>query len=196
MLLKVLVTSLFSTVRKLKRQMPGLISVVILKQPGNPLKLMSKYQLNINGTPKTVDVASDTPLLWVLRDHLKLVGTKFGCGIGQCGACTVHIDDQPARACRTPISSVAQSRITTIEGLSSNGGHPLQKAWQELDVPQCGYCQAGQIMTAATLLKKLPQPSDEDIDKALSGNLCRCGTYLRIRAGIHRAAEIAAKESV
>jgi len=157
---------------------------------------MSKYKLNINGTPKTVDVAAETPFLWVLRDHLNLVGTKFGCGIGQCGACTVHIDGQPTRACLTPISSVGKSQITTIEGLNPNGEHPLQKVWQELDVPQCGYCQAGQIMTAAALLKKNPRPTDADIDTALAGNLCRCGTYLRIRAGIHRAAEIVAKESV
>ncbi len=157
---------------------------------------MSKYKLNINGVQKTVDVAAETPLLWVLRDHLSLVGTKFGCGIGQCGACTVHIDGEPTRACLTPISSVGKSQITTIEGLNPNGEHPLQKVWQELDVPQCGYCQAGQIMTAAALLKKNPRPTDADIDTALAGNLCRCGTYLRIRAGIHRAAEIVAKESV
>jgi len=157
---------------------------------------MSKYKLNINGVLKTVTVASDTPLLWVLRDHLNLAGTKYGCGIGQCGACTVHVDSQPVRACQTVVSKVGKSGITTIEGLSPSGEHPLQKAWQELDVPQCGYCQAGQIMTAAALLKKIPQPSDEEIDSALAGNLCRCGTYLRIRAGIHRAAEIAAKESV
>ena len=157
---------------------------------------MSKYKLHINGASKTVDVAADTPLLWVLRDHLKLVGTKFGCGIGQCGACTIHIDGQPARACQTPISSVGKKSITTIEGLSAGGEHPLQKAWQELDVPQCGYCQAGQIMTAAALLKNKQQPSNEDIDTALAGNLCRCGTYLRIRAGIHRAAELASQESV
>jgi isoquinoline 1-oxidoreductase alpha subunit len=157
---------------------------------------MSKYKLTVNGASKSVDVASDTPLLWVLRDHLNLVGTKFGCGIGQCGVCTVHIDGQPARACQTLISSVGKSKITTIEGLDPNGEHPLQKVWQELDVPQCGYCQTGQIMTAAALLKKIPQPSDQDIDTALAGNLCRCGTYLRIRAGIHRAAAIANKESV
>jgi isoquinoline 1-oxidoreductase alpha subunit len=157
---------------------------------------MSKYTLNVNGEPRTVDVASDTPLLWVLRDHLNLVGAKFGCGIGQCGACTVHIDGVPTRACLTPVSSIEKNRITTIEGLAPNGGHPLPQAWQELDVPQCGYCQAGQIMTAAALLKKNPHPSDRDIDAALAGNLCRCGTYLRIRAGIHRAAEIAGKESI
>jgi isoquinoline 1-oxidoreductase alpha subunit len=157
---------------------------------------MSKYKLNINGASKTVDVADDTPLLWVLRDHLNLVGTKFGCGVGQCGACTVHLDGKPTRACQTPVSSVGKSQIITIEGLDKKGEHPLQKVWQELDVAQCGYCQAGQIMTAAALLKSNPKPSDADIDKALEGNLCRCGTYLRIRAGIHRAAELASKESV
>ncbi|MCD2450476.1 (2Fe-2S)-binding protein [Methylicorpusculum oleiharenae] len=157
---------------------------------------MSEFILNINGIVQTTDVAPDTPLLWVLRDHLKLVGTKFGCGIGQCGACTVHINGAPARACLTSVDSVGQSRITTIEGLDANGAHPLQQAWQELDVPQCGYCQAGQIMTAAALLKKSPNPSDDEIDKALAGNLCRCGTYLRIRAGIHRAAEISAQEAI
>jgi isoquinoline 1-oxidoreductase alpha subunit len=157
---------------------------------------MSQYTLNVNNRSATVDVADDTPLLWVLRDHLHLVGTKYGCGIGQCGACTVHLDGVPARACLTPVSKVGKSQITTIEGLSAYGDHPLQQAWQELDVPQCGYCQAGQIMTAAALLKKSPQPSDREIDEALDGNLCRCGTYLRIRAGIRRAAEIAAKEAV
>ncbi len=156
---------------------------------------MSKYSLNINGTQNIVDVAPDTPLLWVLRDHLNLVGTKYGCGIGQCGSCTVHIDGQPNRACLIPISKVGNSQITTIEGLSPDGEHPLQKVWQELDVPQCGYCQAGLIMTAASLLEKNPHPTDAEIDAALAGNLCRCGTYLRIRAGIHRAAEIANKES-
>ena len=156
---------------------------------------MSKYTLHINGNIKTVSVASDTPLLWVLRDNLSLVGTKSGCGIGQCGACTVHIDGEPTRACQTPISTLGNRKVTTIEGLDPKGEHPLQKAWQELDVPQCGYCQTGQIMTAAALLKKTPKPSDADIDKALAGNLCRCGTYLRIRKGIHLAAEIATKES-
>jgi isoquinoline 1-oxidoreductase alpha subunit len=159
-------------------------------------KNMSQYTLNVNNSTATVDVADDTPLLWVLRDHLHLVGTKYGCGIGQCGACTVHLDGVPMRACLTPISKVGKSKITTIEGLSVYGDHPLQQAWQALDVPQCGYCQAGQIMTAAALLKKSPQPSDREIDEALDGNLCRCGTYLRIRAGIRRAAEIAAKEAV
>lgn len=132
----------------------------------------------------------------MLRDHLNLVGTKFGCGIGQCGACTVHIDGQPTRACQLTVADVGQRQVTTIEGLSVNGEHPLQTVWQELDVPQCGYCQAGQIMTAAALLKKNPRPTDADIDSALAGNLCRCGTYLRIRAGIHRAATLATKESI
>lgn len=154
---------------------------------------MSKYILNINGEVRTVDVPSDTPLLWVLRDTLGLVGTKFGCGAGHCGACTVHLNGVPARACMTPVSTVGRKQVTTIEGLDSKGNHPLQRAWQELDVPQCGYCQAGQIMTAAALLKENPKPTDEDIDNALAGNLCRCGTYLRIRAGIHRAVELAAK---
>lgn len=157
---------------------------------------MGKYTLNVNGESKTIDADGDTPLLWVLRDHLHLVGTKFGCGIGQCGACTVHLDGVPTRACVTTVAGVGQTKITTIEGLAANGDHPLQKAWQELDVPQCGYCQAGQIMTAAALLKKSPHPSDQEIDAALDGNLCRCGTYLRIRAGIHRAAEIVGKEAV
>ncbi|MCQ8183332.1 (2Fe-2S)-binding protein [Methylomonas sp. SURF-1] len=157
---------------------------------------MSQYTININGTAKNLEAAADTPLLWVLRDQLKLVGTKFGCGIGQCGACTVHLDGVPTRSCVTPISEVGSREVTTIEGLSKHGDHPLQQAWQELDVPQCGYCQAGQIMTAAALLKKSHKPTDQEIDAALDGNLCRCGTYLRIRAGIHRAAELAAQEAV
>lgn len=157
---------------------------------------MGTYTLNLNGSRQTVNLAADTPLLWVLRDHLNLVGTKFGCGIGQCGACTVHIDGQPTRACQLTVADVGQRQVTTIEGLSVNGEHPLQTVWQELDVPQCGYCQAGQIMTAAALLKKNPRPTDADIDSALAGNLCRCGTYLRIRAGIHRAATLATKESI
>jgi isoquinoline 1-oxidoreductase alpha subunit len=151
---------------------------------------MSHYVLNINGSLREVDVAADTPLLWVLRDALHLVGTKFGCGIGQCGACTVHLGGLPARACMTPVSTIGRRQVTTIEGLDPQDAHPLQQAWIELDVPQCGYCQAGQIMTAAALLKNNPQPSDADIDGAMAGNLCRCGTYVRIRAGIHRAAEI------
>ena len=157
---------------------------------------MSKFNLHINGQSHTVDVADDTPLLWVLRDHLDLVGTKFGCGIGQCGACTVHLDGVAARACLTPVSTATSAKITTIEGLSSDGSHPLQKAWCELDVAQCGYCQAGQIMTAAALLAKNPHPTDADVNDAMTGNLCRCATYHRIRQGIHRAAELASgKES-
>lgn len=154
---------------------------------------MGHYTLSINGQRHEVEAAPDTPLLWVLRDSLGLVGTKFGCGIGQCGACTVHIDSVPTQSCRTPVSSIGRSQVVTIEGLDPKGDHPLQQAWQELDVPQCGYCQAGQIMTAAALLKENPNPSDAEIDGAMAGNLCRCATYLRIRAGIHRAAEIAAR---
>jgi len=157
---------------------------------------MSQYTLNINGGTQTLNAEPETPLLWILRDSLMLVGSKFGCGIGQCGACTVHLDGMPTRSCITPVSEVAGRQVITIEGLSENGDHPLQRAWQELDVPQCGYCQAGQIMSAAALLKKSPHPSDSEIDAALDGNLCRCGTYLRIRAGIHRAAELAGKEAV
>ena len=152
---------------------------------------MSKYTLNVNGRSHSVDVASDTPMLWVLRDALGLVGTKYGCGIGACGACTIQLDGTPARACLTPVSAVGRKSVTTIEGLDPAGTHPLQKAWCELDVPQCGYCQAGQLMTAAALLKSNPHPNDEEIDRAMAGNLCRCGTYFRMRAGIKRAAEIA-----
>ena len=149
---------------------------------------MSHYSLSINGQSRSVDVVPDTPLLWVLRDTLDLPGTKFGCGAGHCGACTVHINGVPTRSCMTPVSTVGRKQVTTIEGLDPKGEHPLQKAWKELDVPQCGYCQAGQIMTAAALLKENPRPTDEEIDGAMAGNLCRCGTYLRIRAGIHQAA--------
>jgi isoquinoline 1-oxidoreductase subunit alpha len=153
---------------------------------------MSKFTLQVNGRSHEVDVAPDTPLLWVLRDNLDLVGTKFGCGIGQCAACTVHLDGVPARACLTPVSAAASASVTTIEGLSADGSHPLQRAWCELDVAQCGYCQAGQLMSAAALLARNPSPTDSDIDDAMAANLCRCATYFRIRAGIHRAAEIAA----
>ena len=152
---------------------------------------MSKYTLQINGQSHTVDVASDTPMLWVLRDHLNLPGTKFGCGVGQCGACSIHINGVSMRACMTAVSTVGRKQITTIEGLDAKHSHPLQQAWCELDVPQCGYCQAGQIMTAAALLKDNPEPTDEDIDGAMANNLCRCATYLRIRAGIKRASQIA-----
>ena len=152
---------------------------------------MSKYTLNINGKMHALELAPDTPLLWALRDTLGLVGTKYGCGIGQCGACTVHIDGVPSRSCLTPAASVGTRKVTTIEGLHPQAMHPLQQAWQELDVPQCGYCQAGQIMTASALLKTHPRPTDDQIDEAMGGNLCRCATYVRIRAGIHRAAELA-----
>jgi len=147
-------------------------------------------KLHVNGTERDVDAPADMPLLWVLRDLLGMTGTKFGCGIAQCGACTVHIDGAPLRACVTPVSAVEGKKITTIEGLSPDGTHPVQKAWAELDVVQCGYCQSGQIMSAAALLAQVPKPSDADIDQALSGNLCRCGTYQRIRAAVHRAAEL------
>ena len=154
---------------------------------------MSHYTLHINGRLREVEATPETPLLWVLRDSLELVGTKFGCGVGLCGACTVHVDSVPTQSCRTPVSSVGRRQVVTIEGLDPSGAHPLQQAWQELDVPQCGYCQTGQIMTAAALLKEHPHPSDAEIDSAMAGNLCRCATYLRIRAGIHRAAQIAAR---
>lgn len=146
--------------------------------------------LNVNGVKRMVEADPGMPLLWVLRDLLDLPGTKFGCGIGQCGACTVHLRGNPVRSCSVPVSSVGNGEITTIEGLSTDGSHPLQQAWVELDVPQCGYCQAGQLMAAAALLKRTPRPTDAQIDAAMNGNLCRCATYLRIRAGIHRAAEI------
>jgi isoquinoline 1-oxidoreductase alpha subunit len=158
----------------------------------SPLISMSKFTLSVNGASRSVDVPADTPLLWVLRDQLDLVGTKYGCGIGQCGACTIHLNGSPTRACLTPVSAAAGSAITTIEGLSADGSHPLQRAWCELDVAQCGYCQPGQIMSAAALLADTPHPSDRQIDNAMAGNLCRCATYYRIRAGIHRAAEIGA----
>ena len=146
------------------------------------------FSLNVNGRTHTVDVAADMPLLWVLRDNLHLKGTKFGCGAGQCGACTVLLNGVPARACQTRISAVGTRAVRTIEGLSSDGSHPLQRAWLEHDVPQCGYCQAGQIMSAAALLERTPKPTDEQINTAMSGNVCRCGTYLRIREAIHQAA--------
>jgi isoquinoline 1-oxidoreductase subunit alpha len=146
------------------------------------------YKLTVNGRTTDVDVPSDTPLLWVLRDVLHLTGTKYGCGIGQCGACTVHLGGEAVRSCLTPITAAASGPITTIEGLSPDGAHPLQKAWEAVDVPQCGYCQTGQIMSAAALLAKTPKPTDAQIDEAMSGNLCRCGTYVRIREAIHQAA--------
>ena len=149
---------------------------------------MATINLKVNGKQQTVDVDPKTPMLWVLRDHLKLVGTKYGCGIAQCGACTIHLNGTAVRSCSLPASAAQNKEITTIEGLSETGDHPVQKAWLEHDVPQCGYCQAGQIMSAVALLKSKPKPSDEDIDNAMNGNLCRCGTYLRIRDAIKTAA--------
>ena len=149
---------------------------------------MAIFNLNINGKKQQVDVDPATPMLWVLRDHLNLVGTKYGCGIAQCGACTIHLGDIAMRSCQLPVSQVGNQSITTIEGLSDDGDHPLQEAWLEHDVPQCGYCQSGQIMSAVALLEWTPNPTDEDIDNAMAGNLCRCGTYPRIRAAIKRAA--------
>jgi aerobic-type carbon monoxide dehydrogenase small subunit (CoxS/CutS family) len=148
------------------------------------------YTLTVNGQSKTVDVPADTPLLWVLRDVLDMKGTKFGCGIAQCGACTVHINGSATRSCITPISTAANKAVTTVEGLSADGTHPVQRAWVQTDVPQCGYCQAGQMMSAAALLAKTPKPTDAQIDSAMNGNLCRCGTYLRIRKAIHLAATL------
>jgi isoquinoline 1-oxidoreductase subunit alpha len=149
---------------------------------------MADITLRVNGSDKKVDVAPETPLLWVIRDTLQLTGTKFGCGAGLCGACTVHVEGGAIRSCSTPVSQVAGKNITTIEGLGSNGMHPLQEAWIAEEVPQCGYCQSGQIMAAAALLAKTPHPSDDEITKFMTGNLCRCGTYERIRKAIHRAA--------
>src|SRR5688572_17689767 len=151
--------------------------------------------LNINKKAFNVDVDPDTPLLWVLRDTLGLVGTKYGCGVAQCGACVVHLDGEAVRSCVTKVSRAEGRKVVTIEGLSENGDHPLQKAWQEVDVPQCGYCQSGQMMSAAVLLRENPNPTCEDINDALSGNICRCGTYLRIRKGVHLAAEMQKKGS-
>jgi isoquinoline 1-oxidoreductase subunit alpha len=149
---------------------------------------MAVFNLSVNGKKQQVDVDPATPMLWVLRDHLDLVGTKFGCGIAQCGACTIHLDGTAIRSCQMPVSAVGDKAITTIEGLSENGDHPVQKAWLEHDVPQCGYCQAGQIMTASALLASNPQPSDDEIEAAMNGNICRCGTYLRIKAAVKTAA--------
>ncbi|MET0300083.1 MAG: (2Fe-2S)-binding protein [Flavitalea sp.] len=145
---------------------------------------MATYQLKINGKTLTADVAPDTPLLWVLRDHLGLVGAKYGCGVAQCGACTVHLNGNATRSCVLPVSAVNTSEVTTIEGLSENGDHPVQQAWDEVDVAQCGYCQAGQIMTAAALLKKNPKPTEQEIANTMHGNICRCGAYHRIREAV------------
>ena len=150
---------------------------------------MAVFTLNINGKQHKVDVAADTPILWVLRDNLGLVGTKYGCGISMCGACTIHQNGKPVKSCMLPVSAVGTAKITTIEGLSKNGDHPVQKAWDENDVPQCGYCQAGQIMTAAALLKTTPKPTVEQIDNAMYGNICRCGAYHRIREAIQHASK-------
>jgi isoquinoline 1-oxidoreductase alpha subunit len=153
------------------------------------------FKLTVNGRATTVDVPGDMPLLWVIRDVLNLKGTKFGCGIAQCRACTVHLGGRAVPSCQIQVSAAEKAPITTLEGLSPDGSHPVQQAWTEMDVPQCGYCQAGQMMSAAALLAKTPKPSDKDIDTAMNGNLCRCGTYLRIRAAIHRAAAIAQNKS-
>jgi isoquinoline 1-oxidoreductase subunit alpha len=150
---------------------------------------MAKYNLKINGKIRAVDLDPSTPILWVLRDHLNMPGTKFGCGMAQCGACTVHLDGTAVRSCSLPVSAIGKAAITTIEGLSENGTHPVQKAWIEHDVAQCGYCQSGQIMSATALLKDNPKPTDEDIDNAMSGNICRCGTYLRIKEAIKSVAQ-------
>jgi len=150
---------------------------------------MATFNLKINGANKTIDVDPTTPLLWVLRDHLDMVGTKFGCGIASCGACTIHLDDTAMRACVLTVSAIGDQKITTIEGLSEHGDHPVQKAWLEHDVPQCGYCQAGQIMTAVALLKENSNPNDDEIESAMNGNLCRCGTYTRIKAAVKTAAK-------
>ena len=149
---------------------------------------MAQYSLHVNGEVKTVEVDPSTPMLWVLRDHLDLVGTKFGCGIAQCGACTIHLNGTAVRSCQLPVSSVGSAQVVTIEGISENGDHPVQLAWIKEDVPQCGYCQAGQIMSATALLSQNPNPSDEEIEAAMSGNLCRCGTYIRIKKAVKTAA--------
>ncbi len=150
---------------------------------------MAKYSLKVNGKTQQIDVDPSTPILWVLRDHLNMPGTKFGCGMAMCGACTVHLNGSAVRSCSLPVSAVGKQVITTIEGLSANGTHPVQKAWLEHDVAQCGYCQSGQMMSAAALLKDNPKPSDEEIDTYMSGNICRCGTYLRIKEAIKTAAK-------
>jgi len=156
---------------------------------------MANITFTLNGTSQTVDVVPEMPLLWVLRDVIGLTGTKFGCGMSLCGACTVHLDGQPVRSCSTPVKSVAGKRVVTIEGLSPNGTHPVQRAWMEVDVPQCGYCQSGQVMSAAALLARKPKPTDADIDDAMRGNLCRCGTYQSVRAAVQRAAELSGGRS-
>ena len=148
-------------------------------------------RLHINGTEHDVDLPDDIPLLWAIRDFIGLTGTKYGCGMSQCGACTVHLDGKPVRSCSTPAAKAVGKQIVTVEGLSADGTHPVQRAWQEMDVVQCGYCQSGQVMAAAALIARTPKPTDAQIDDAMTGNLCRCGTYARIRAAVHRAAELA-----
>jgi aerobic-type carbon monoxide dehydrogenase small subunit (CoxS/CutS family) len=168
-------------------------NIQVLKNIDNfkkKIKTMATFNLKINGKTAIVEVDPKTPLLWVLRDHLKLVGTKYGCGISQCGACTVHLSGIAVRSCQLPIASVGTQEITTIEGLSEKGDHPVQLAWLEEDVPQCGYCQAGQIMTASALLKNNPQPTDEEIEATMDGNICRCGTYTRIKKAIKLASKL------
>lgn len=151
---------------------------------------MATINLKINGKQHALDVDPSTPLLWVLREHLNLVGTKYGCGVAACGACVVHLDGEAVRSCVTKVKRAADKEVVTIEGISEKGDHPLQQAWEQIDVPQCGYCQSGQIMSAAVLLREIPNPTDEEIDLAMAGNICRCGTYLRIRKAIHLGAEI------
>ena len=168
--------------------MPRTINFVYSIYSHTYTKIMANFNLKINGKTQEVVIDPTTPMLWVLRDHLKLVGTKYGCGIAQCGACTVHLGDNAVRSCQLPVSAVGEQEITTIEGLSENGDHPVQNAWLEIDVPQCGYCQAGQIMSASALLKRNPNPSDEEIESAMNGNICRCGTYTRIKKAIKTAA--------
>ena len=171
-----------------------LVSTTNLSSSERPLPsahAIMSITFKLNGKSTTVDAPADMPLLWVLRDVLDLKGTKFGCGMAQCGACTVHVKGVATRSCVTPVAAVKGADVTTIEGLSTDGTHPLQRAWEEVDVPQCGYCQAGQLMSAAALLKKTPNPTDAEIDAAMNGNLCRCGTYLRIREAIHKAAAMA-----
>jgi isoquinoline 1-oxidoreductase subunit alpha len=167
-----------------RRALTALISAILPRRTGMAIQFI------VNGKPQSVDVPPNMPLLWVLRDTLGMTGTKFGCGMALCGACTVHIDGEATRSCVTPVSSVVGKKITTIEGLSPNRSHPVQRAWIEVDVPQCGYCQSGQIMSAASLLAQNPKPSDADIDAAMKGNICRCGTYHRIREAVHRAAAL------
>jgi isoquinoline 1-oxidoreductase alpha subunit len=161
------------------------------KDPAKGPQGADMVTFSVNGTSRQLDVSADMPLLWAIRETLGLTGTKYGCGMALCGACTVHVDGAPARACVTPVSAVAGKQVTTIEGLSAKTDHPVQRAWMELDVPQCGYCQSGQLMSAAALLAQNKTPSDQDIDQAMAGNICRCGTYQRIRAAIHRAAALA-----